>query len=160
MNASVLKESTAQTPIQTSSQNTSVDTYTYLVVNKINTLRTLTSNALERAGYGNISEAHTHEEAEQVIESNTGGLIVIFELPLASSFYEASNFIEMLNHYKPKKEIKLIMTSLVVTHDLILILKEVGVTELVVKSYDVVKFSEKLDSAIKRVVRFEETTGS
>jgi len=121
---------------------------TYLVVNKIDTLRHLTQEALKQIGVDTSKEARNIEEAEHIVKFTDSNMIIIYELSLARSLSEAVEFMHMLKNYQSQKQIDLIVTSLVITEGLKNRIHAIGVKEFVAKTYNIEEFSSNLQVSI------------
>jgi CheY-like chemotaxis protein len=121
-----------------------------LVINKLGTLRRITVQALESLGYSHIIEVSELDEAIDRLET-LNDVMIILELSLTEWKNVELEFVRYLRKYQKLKNIAIIITTQTVESDLIGELCGLGIKELVVRPFEVERYSSKLKAAMQRI---------
>jgi response regulator of citrate/malate metabolism len=127
-------------------------TPTFLIINKIGTLRRLTVHILKTLGYTSIKEAVDLKDAEAQIEemgNRVFSLIIIMELTLSNLSAEF-DFFKLFKKTRKKINTHLIITSPCTDKKLVLEAGRNGVEIPIIKTMDLQSFGSKLEKILEK----------
>ncbi len=121
---------------------------TMVIINKVDTLRRITVKALEDLWLADIRECYDANEGLFAIDQAKKDIFVIMEFAISYPKPSEMNFLRRIRQYALHKDITLIVTSQRINREFVKLMFEVGVRKILLKSYNIHQYSEKLRDVI------------